>query len=109
LWLPAPWGLATLFAVLSCAAVGTTLRLNLWFTARILPDRTRSQLTAALPWIRVCETGFVGIQLVAAVVIGNAHPEFATLLVAVSLIIAVSSLVIEPATIYAAFGNNSGS
>ena len=109
LWLPPPWGLATLFAVLSCAAVGTTLRLNLWFTARILPDRTRSQLTAALPWIRVCEIGFVGIQLAAAVLIGNDHPEFATLLLAVSLIIAVSSLGIEPTTMNAAFGRKSGS
>jgi hypothetical protein len=107
LWLLPPWGLATLFAVISCAAVGTTLRLNLWFTARVLPDRTRSQLTAALPWIRVCEIGFVGIQLAAAVLIGNAHPEFATLLLAVSLIIAVSSLVIEPATMNAAFGEKS--
>jgi hypothetical protein len=108
LWLPAPWGLATLFAVLSCAAVGTTLRLNLWFTARILPDRMLSQLAATLLWIRVCEIGFVGIQLTAAVLIGNDHPEFATLLLAVSLIIAVSSLVIEPTTMNAAFGKKSG-
>jgi hypothetical protein len=109
LWLPPSWGLPTLFALLSCAAVGATLRLNLWFTARILPDRTHAQLTATLPWIRVCEIGFVGIQLAAAVLIGNDHPEFATLLLAVSLIIAVSSLVIEPTTMNAAFGRKSGS
>jgi len=106
-WLPPPWGLAMLFALLSCAAVGTTLRLNLWFTARFLPDRTRAQRAGVLPWLRVCEIGFVGIQLVAAVLIGNDHPEVATLLLAVSLTIAVSSLVIEPTTTLAAFREKS--
>jgi hypothetical protein len=42
------------------------------------------------------------------VLIGNHHPEFAALLLAVSLIIAVSSLVIEPTTMNVAFGKKSG-
>jgi len=92
-----------LFAVLSCAAVATSLRLHLWFTARFSHADLAVQRTRTSRWIGWCDVGFAGCLLAAAVTIGSAHPEFAILLITVALALAVSSRVIEPATTTAAF------
>jgi hypothetical protein len=106
-WLPAPWGLVMFFAVLSCAAIGTTVRLNLFFTSRVLSERAALQRTRTLPWLRACEVGFISIQLLTAVLIGASHSAVATLLVAMPLSLAVVSLFIEPTTADAAFPKDS--
>ena len=102
-WLPAPWGMAMLLAVLSCAAVGTTLRMHLRFTARFYPAGLSIQRERTSRWIRWCDAGFAACQLATGLFISGAHPEYAILFVTVALATAVSALVIEPATTAAAF------
>jgi serine/threonine protein kinase len=102
-WLPKPWGIVLLFAVSSCAAIATTLRLHLWFTARFNEADLSHQRGRTVPWIRTCDMGFAGSQMLAAVAIATDHPEIAMLQLVVSFSIAIASCVIEPATTKVAF------
>lgn len=108
-WIPQPFGMPFLFAVLACAAAATSLRLHLWFTARFYPAELSTERARALPWIRWCDLGFVASLFLAAVAIGNSHNAVATLFITVSIAVAVASFMIEPATTRAAFrGRSSG-
>jgi hypothetical protein len=107
-WLPQPAGMLFFFSVLACAAAATTLRLHLWFTAHFYPAELGMQRARALPWTRSCDIGFAVALQMAALGIGGAHLEVATLLVTVSVATAVASFVIEPATARAAFRGKSG-
>jgi serine/threonine protein kinase len=107
-WLPETEGMLFVFAVLACASAATSVRLHLWFTARFYPTELTAQRPRALPWTRWCDAGFAVSLLLAALRIGNAHLEVATLFVAVSIAAAVASFVIEPTTTRAAFRGRSG-
>ncbi len=102
-WLPGAWGLLFLFGALACAALATSLRLHLRFTARFYPTELTLQRARALPWTRWCDVGLAAVLSAAAFAIGNAHPEVATLLITISIVAVVASLMIEPATTRAAF------
>jgi hypothetical protein len=102
-WLPEPVGVAFLFSVLACAAVATSLRLHLLFTARSYASELAAQRARAWPWTRWSDAGFSAALLGGALAIGSAHLEFATLLITVSIVTAVASFMIEPATTRAAF------
>jgi hypothetical protein len=102
-WLPAPWGMAMMFGVLSCAALATSLRLHLWFTSRFASADLAIQRAQTSRWIRWCDIGFVCIELVTSIAVAGAHPAVATLLITVALGTAVSALVHEPAKAAAAF------
>jgi serine/threonine protein kinase len=106
-WLPPPAGMLFLFAVLSCAVAGTSLRLHLWFTARYYAAELSAQRARALPWTRWCDAGFAASLFLAALAIGNSHSEVATLLITVSIAVAVASFMIEPTTTRAAFRTRS--
>ena len=97
-WLPASWGTVFLLGVLAAAAVATTLRLHLLFTASFDFDDLPSQQTRSRPWIRAADFAFCGALLAGALAIGSAHPEFSMLLVTVGVSMLAASLVIEPAT-----------
>jgi hypothetical protein len=102
-WIPQPWGMLLLFAVLGCVATAATLRLHLWFSARFYLSELAEQRIRALPWTRRADAGFAALQLVAALVIGDAHPEVAVLLIAVATSTLVAAFMIEPVTARAAF------
>ena len=106
-WLPPPAGMLFLFAVLSCAVVGTSLRLHLWFTARYYATELLAQRARALPWIRWCDAGFAASLFLAALAIGNQHSAVGTLLITVSIAVTVASFMIEPTTTRAAFHSRS--
>jgi serine/threonine-protein kinase len=106
-WLPQPVGMLFLFGVLSCAVVGTSLRLHLWFTARYYAGELSAQRARALPWIRWCDAGFAVSLFLAALAIGTSHSEVATLLMTVSIAVVVASFMIEPTTTRAAFRSRS--
>jgi hypothetical protein len=103
-WLPGGWGLAFLFIVLACTAAATSMRLHLWFTARVYPVELAAQRTRVVPWTRMSDLGLTIAFLAAAVWIGGEHPGIATLLVVVAISTSVASWLIEPATTRAAFG-----
>ena len=108
-WVREPAGVLTLFAAIGCAAVATSLRLHLWFTARFYPTELSTQRARALPWTRASDAGFAASLLMDALAIGSAHLEFATLLITMSTVATVASFMIEPATTRAAFRGTRGS
>ena len=102
-WLPAPWSSAFLLGTLAAAAAGASLRLHLWFTATTFPDQFAEQQESTTWWTRLCDVAFAVVQIGAAVGVSGMHPEFAMLFVAAAVAILIASLVIEPATVRAAF------
>ena len=106
-WLPPPWGMLFLLVVLASAAAGVSLRLHSRFIARHSPGELHTQLWRNRLWTRVCDVAFASSQVLGALGIGTAHPEFAMLFVAAATAMMVAALVIEPATERTAFGNRS--
>jgi serine/threonine protein kinase len=102
---PKPWGLLLVLIVLAAAAAGTSLRLHLWFTARYSPADLQSQLVQSRVWTRWCDGGFAALLILGALGIFASHPEFAMLFVTIAVAMLVAALVIEPATVRAAFGS----
>src|SRR5262249_32240085 len=103
IWLPQPWATAFLCSILASAAGAITLRMHLWFTARFFPTELPTQLTRSLVWTRWCDAGFSASLVGAVLGSGAAHPEIATLFIAVSTAAAIASFMIEPTTARAAF------
>jgi serine/threonine protein kinase len=102
-WMPAPWGMLALFAVVGSGAAATILRLNLRFTARVYPTELASQSARSRPWIRICEAVFAVSLLVAGGAIAQAHTAFGALLVTASIASVIAATIIEPTTTRAAF------
>jgi serine/threonine protein kinase len=107
-WLPPPWGMLFLLVVLASAAAGVSLRLHSWFIARHYPSELQTQLWQNRKWTRVCDFAFASSQVLGALAIGTAHPEFGMLFVAAATATLVAALVIEPATARMAFGAGPG-
>jgi hypothetical protein len=101
-WLPRPWGMLFLIAVLACASAATTVRLHLRFTASVYPEELPEQVARAFPWTRTCDAAFAALFLLAALGIQDEHPEFAMLLVGVGIAVAAASFMVEPTTAKAA-------
>lgn len=101
-WLPRPWGMLFLIAVLACASAATTVRLHLRFTASVYPEELAEQIARAFPWTRTCDAAFAGLFMLAALGIQDEHPEIAMLLVGVGIAIAAASFMVEPTTTKAA-------
>ena len=102
-WLPRPWGALFLFGLLACAAAATTLRLHLWFSSRFYPAELTALRQRSARWIFGCDAGFTVALLLAALVIGDAHPAITMLLTTIGVASAVASFAIEPTAARAAF------
>ena len=100
---PAPWGALLFFSTVAIVGVAATLRFHLWFTSCF----TRAELTAQRDrvfWItRVADSVFVLILLGAGAAMANAEVALTALLVGIAVGSVIAFLVIEPATIRAAF------
>jgi serine/threonine protein kinase len=103
-WLAPPWGMLFLLVVLASVAAGVSLRLHTRFMARHAPSELHTQLWQNRRWTRVCDVAFASSQVLGALAIGTAHPEFAMLFVAAATAMLVAALVIEPTTARTAFG-----
>jgi hypothetical protein len=102
-WLGQPRGMLFLLAALAAATAATSLRLHLRFFARHSPGELKGQLSRSRKWTRMCDAAFAVSQVIAALSIGPAHPEFAMLLIAAATAILVAALIIEPTTEREAF------
>jgi hypothetical protein len=102
-WIPGPWGMVALFAVVIGGAAATILRLNLRFTSRVYPTELASQSARSRPWIRICEAVFAVSLLMAGGAIAQAHTAFAALFVTASIASVIATTIIEPTTTRAAF------
>jgi hypothetical protein len=85
--------------------VASTLRLHLWFTHRWYPAEWRTQQRRASPWIKVADLAFVAVLLATAAIGFQPHRHLALLLIASAAASFLASVVIEPATTKAAFGD----
>jgi hypothetical protein len=103
-WLPLPWGSIFLGTALAGATAATTLRLNLWFTARFYPAELTRQRRKTRRWVRLSDVTLAAALLLAASGIEGAHGGMAMLFVTVAVALVVASLLIEPTTVNAAFG-----
>jgi hypothetical protein len=89
--------------VLASVIVSGSLRLNLWFTSRLLPDQLPHVRLRNRVWIRAADWTFVVALLSAGLLILERNANEAFLLLAIATGIAVVSSLIEPATERAAF------
>ncbi len=100
--LGAGWGRAFFSATLVLATISVTLRLNLWFSARVQADQLVEHRKRIFPTVVAADAMLVLVLLAGAAFIGAAHEEFAAPLIVVSVASLASLLLIEPATTRAA-------
>jgi hypothetical protein len=102
-FLPTPWGMVFFLTLLGAAAGAASFRLNLWFLSRYFPFELPAQRLRTRWPIRLTDTVFAVCLIIAAFAIAGGHPEFAVLLIAVSIAMLVTAFVIEPTTAKLAF------
>jgi serine/threonine-protein kinase len=91
-------GRVIFFATLILATISVTLRLNLWFSARVDPEGLAEHRARVFPAVVVAECLLVLVLFSAGAFVAAAREEFAALVVVVAVASLASLLVIEPAT-----------
>jgi hypothetical protein len=94
----APYGSATFLTALVLGTITTTLRLHLWFVSQVHPVALVPLRRRVLRWVVFCEGLFVAILLGMAIALTGPHDGTAAELVIIALLMALSLMVIEPAT-----------
>jgi hypothetical protein len=97
-WIDRPYGSAMFFVALGLATISITLRLNLWFTARVHPDTLVHHRARLYPAIVFADALLGVVLLGAAAFIVGTHDEVAALLLSMALVTLASLALIEPAT-----------
>lgn len=96
-WLGSP-GSVVFLGMLVVATISTTLRLHLWFVSLVHPGMLALVRARVLRWIAASETVFVAALLGCVSVLAGSHDLIAAHLLVSALLLALSLLVIEPAT-----------
>jgi hypothetical protein len=97
----------TLFiATLVSVIVATNLRFHLWFTSRFYPAELRWTRRRTQRWIRGADWGFVISLAASGLIVGDAHPAVAILLISVAIGTTLAFLIMERVTTRAAFRNS---
>jgi serine/threonine protein kinase len=91
-------GSAVFLTMLVLATISTTLRLHMWFVSLVHPPMLRALREQVLPWIALAETAFVVACLGCGAVLAGRHDLIAAHLIVTALLLALSLVVIEPAT-----------
>ena len=86
------------FTTLILATISVTLRLNLWFSARVDPEGLAEHRARVFPAVVVADGLLVLVLFSAGAFVAAAREEFAALIVVVAVASLASLLVIEPAT-----------
>lgn len=104
-WIPPVAGAnssALVLASLIAALTATTLRLHLWFTARVYASDAIAQHRRVMPWTRATDLIQAASVAAAGAALPATHPIATALLIAAAVVLALLSLVVEPATARAA-------
>ena len=101
-WLPAPTGNPIMLMAVVGALAATTLRLHLWFTARVYSSDAVAQHRRVMPWTRAADIVQAAGVTAAGLLLPASHPVATALLVASAVVLLLVSVVIEPATARAA-------
>jgi hypothetical protein len=91
-------GRVIFFTTLILATISVTLRLNLWFSARVDPEGLGEHRARVFPAVIVAECLLVVVLFSAGALVADVREEFAALVVIVAVASLASLLVIEPAT-----------
>jgi predicted Ser/Thr protein kinase len=102
-WLAEPWGLVLFLMVVAAASLGGALRLHLVFTERVNPPALAAQMVRAALTVRAADSAIVLSTVAASIAIARSHAAVAAALAAVAVVMTVTFLLIEPATVEAAF------
>ena len=89
--------------VLAAVVVSANLRLNLWFTSRLLPAQLSRVRRRMRPWVLAADWTLILALLSGGLLILDRNPNRSFLLIAVAIGAAVVSALIEPVTARAAF------
>ena len=97
----------TLFiATLVSVIVAANLRFHLWFTSRFYPAELRWTRRRTQRWIRGADWGFVISLAASGLIVGDANPAVAILLISVAIGTTLAFLIMERVTTRAAFRNS---
>ena len=91
-------GRVIFFTTLILATISVTLRLNLWFSARVDPEGLGEHRARVFPAVIVAECLLVLVLFSAGALVADVREGFAALVVIVAVASLASLLVIEPAT-----------
>lgn len=94
------------FAALAAAVVVVSLRLNFWFLSSLDAVALGAQRRRWQPLLRAADLLFSAAVAVGAWRAASASLPLASLLLAIAIALVVAALVIEPATVRAAFGSD---
>jgi serine/threonine protein kinase len=87
------------------AASNGLVRGHLLFTSRTHPDRLTSERQRSRRPIDVADLAIASLAIIGGIVVGDAHPVAAVLILALAVAIGAAALLIEPATSAGAFGD----
>jgi hypothetical protein len=106
MWAIRPWlprfGSLLFLVALTAATVSVTLRLHLFFTARVHPGMLIEQRERSFTGIAVADGGLALLLLIVTGLIAGNHDGVSALLLSVAIVILASLGLIEPATTKAA-------
>jgi hypothetical protein len=94
----APYGSIVFLSVLVLGTITTTLRVHLWFVAQVQPTTLMHVRARVLRPLVILESLFATFLLGIGIALTGTHDATAAELVIVALLIALSLIVIEPAT-----------
>ena len=101
--IPGPWGAVLFLSLVAAVGVSATLRLHLFFTSHFYPAELTAQRGRVFWPTRTSDVAFALLLLMVAGFNVSARLAVAALLVAMAVGSVIASLVIEPATTWAAF------
>ncbi len=84
--------------VLVLATITTTLRLHMWFVSQVHPAALLALRARVLRWVVLCESLLTAVLLATGIVLSGPHDATAAQFVVTALFMALSLIVIEPAT-----------
>ena len=94
----APYGSVTFLVILVLGTITTTLRMHMWFVSQVQPANLAALRARVLRWVVFCESLFVTGLLAIGIILSGPHDATAAELVIIALLLAISLIVIEPAT-----------
>ena len=93
-----PSGSWIFLVVLVLATITTTLRLHMWFVSQVHPASLLPLRARVLRWIVLCESLLLATLLATGIALSGSHDATAAQFVVTALLLALSLIVIEPAT-----------
>jgi hypothetical protein len=97
-----PWigqyGSPVFLTVLVLATISTTLRIHMWFVSQFQPELLGALRARVLRWVVVFEALLLSALMGIGIALSGTHDGTAAQLVIIALLLALSLIVIEPAT-----------